>query len=146
MEQRKAGYSCISKLKIGSTDPKTGKKTEKEIIDQKEIRDEMRKFYQEIFAKQEIEEVEDSIKEYLNLDNDDEPLKEINSRKLSDKARDSLEGAISLQELTKALREDMKGDSALGIDGFTVNFIREFWTPLGALVTSAVNKVKQREF
>ena len=38
----------------------------------------------------------------------------------------------------------MKGNSAPGIDGFTVNFICEFWTPLGALFTNAVNTSKAK--
>ena len=65
------------------------------------------------------------------------------ARKLNDETRDSLEGNISLHE-TKALNEDMNGTSAPGVDGFTVNFIRIFWTPLGALVTNAVNNSKSK--
>ena len=41
---------------------------------------------------------------------------------------------MSLQEMTKALNEDMKGTSAPGVDGFTVNFIQKIQDPLGALV------------
>ena len=60
-------------------------------------------------------------------------------RQLTNETRDSLEGKISLQEMTKALNEDMNGTSAPGVDGLTVNFIRKFWTTLGALVVNAVN-------
>ena len=35
-----------------------------------------------------------------------------------------MEGKMILQEMTKALNEDMKGTSVPGVDGFTVNFIR----------------------
>ena len=38
----------------------------------------------------------------------------------------------------------MMGSSALGIYGFTVNFIRESWSPLGHLVKNAVNKSKSK--
>ena len=75
MEPRKAGYCCISKLKVNSIDKKTGGKVETEVIELKEIRDEMKNFYQDIFAKQTINEGEDSVKNYLNLDDDIEPLK-----------------------------------------------------------------------
>ena len=51
---------------------------------------------------------------------------------------------ISLHEMTKALNEDMNGTSAPGVDGFTVNFIRICWTPLGVLVTNAVNNSKSK--
>ena len=78
MEQRKAGYCCISKLKVNSIDKKTGEKVELEVIEPKEIRDEMKKFYQDIFAKQKIHEREDSVNNYLNLDDDVEALKELN--------------------------------------------------------------------
>ena len=63
-------------------------------------------------------------------------------RKLQNETRDSLEGKISLHEMKKVLNEDMNGTSAPGVDGFTVNFIRKFLTPLGALVTNAVNNSK----
>ena len=43
MEQRKIGCCCISKLKVNSIDKKTGEKVELEVIEPKEIRDEMKK-------------------------------------------------------------------------------------------------------
>ena len=46
--------------------------------------------------------------------------------------------------MTKAFNEDMNGTSAWGVDGFTLNFIRKFWTPLGALVVNAVNNSKSK--
>ena len=55
-----------------------------------------------------------------------------------------MEGQISLQEMTNALTEDMKGTSAPGVDGFRVNFIQQFWDSLGALVVKAVNKYKEK--
>ena len=70
-------------------------------------------------------------KEYMiffKSDEDTDPYKELAKRQLTNETRDSLEGEISLQELTKALNEDMNGTSAPGVDGFTVNFIRNFWT------------------
>ena len=44
--------------------------------------------------------------------------------------------------MTKALNEDMKGTSAPGVDGFTVNFIQKYLDSLGVLVVKAVNKCK----
>ena len=85
-----------------------------------------------------------AIENFLTSQGDTEPLLELNRRKLSDAQRDSLEGQITLEELTSALLEDMKGSSAPGIDGFTVNFIREFWSPLGSLVRNAVNDSKSK--
>ena len=54
MEQRKAGYCCISKLRVNTIDKNTGKKVELEVIEPKEIRDEMKKIYQDIFEKQKL--------------------------------------------------------------------------------------------
>ena len=55
-----------------------------------------------------------------------------------------MEGKMTLQEMTKALNDDMKGTSAPGVDGFTVNFIRKFWDSLGALVCNRVIKCKSK--
>ena len=54
------------------------------------------------------------------------------------------QGNISLHEMTKPLTEDMNVTYAPGVDGFTVKFIRKFWTSLGALVTNAVNSSKSK--
>ena len=43
MEQRMAGYCCISKLRVNTIDKNTGKKVELEVIEPKERRDEMKK-------------------------------------------------------------------------------------------------------
>ena len=66
-------------------------------------------------------------------------------RKLSNETKESLDGKITLLEIRKALDEDMNGTSAPGVDGFTGNFICNFWTPLGALVINAVNNSKSKE-
>ena len=83
----------------------------------------MRTFYQNIFNRQKVEEGTKAIDEFLKLCNDDNPYKELLNRRISDELRDSMEGQISLQEMKKALKEDMKGTSVPGVDGFTVNFI-----------------------
>ena len=51
---------------------------------------------------------------------------------------------MTLQEMKKALNEDMKGTSPPGVDEFTVNFIRKLWNSLGALVCNAVNECKTK--
>ena len=104
----------------------------------------MKNFYQSIFNKQDVLEGSEAITNFLTSQGNTEPLLELNRRKLSDAKRDSLEGQITLEELTSALHEDMKGSSVPGIDGFTVNFIREFWSPLGCLVRDAVNESKSK--
>ena len=51
MEQIKGGYCNLSKLRVEKTDEITGQKFEEEIIEPKEIRDEIKNFYQKILAK-----------------------------------------------------------------------------------------------
>ena len=91
--------------------------------DKIEIRDEMKTFYQNIFNRQIVKEGTGAIEEFLKLDDDENPYQELFNRRISDEIRDSMEGKMSLQEMTKAQNEDMKGTSAPGVDRFTVNFI-----------------------
>ena len=104
----------------------------------------MKNFYQNIFNKQTVKDGDKGIDDFLKSDGDTDPYEELVKRQLSNETRDSLEGKISLHEMTKALNEDMNGTSAPGVDGFTVNFIRKFWTTLGALVVNAVNTSKSK--
>ena len=48
-------------------------------------------------------------------------------------------------ELTEILNKFMKGASASGVDGFTVNWLREFWPDLRKLVTNALNEMYGEE-
>ena len=76
MEQRRAGYCNISKLKVAKWDKNTGKEINIEVTEPKEIRGEMRDFYQNIFAKQEVLEGPSAIENFLNSDDDQGPLLE----------------------------------------------------------------------
>ena len=53
-----------------------------------------------------------------------------------------MEGNLQDAELNKSLMEDMKPNSAPGIDGFTVKFIRVFWDSVRLLLREAVNSMK----
>ena len=70
MEQRRAVYCAISKLKVIKEDKNTGKKINVEVTEPQEIREEMRSFYQDIFAKQQILEGPSAIENFLNSDGD----------------------------------------------------------------------------
>ena len=83
----------------------------------------MKKLFLNIFNKQNVKEGTEAIDEFLELDDDENPYQELLNRRISDEIRHSMEGQMSLQEMTKKLNEDMKGTSAPGVDGFTVNFI-----------------------
>jgi hypothetical protein len=50
-----------------------------------------------------------------------------------------MEGKITKRELPFCLFKKMKGSSAPGIDGFTVNWLRVFWTDLESITQNALN-------
>ena len=77
MEQKRAGYCAISKLKVMKKDKNTGKEINIEVTEPKEIREEMRDFYQDIFAKQKVLEGPSAIENFLNSDDDQKPLLEL---------------------------------------------------------------------
>ena len=55
-----------------------------------------------------------------------------------------MEGKLEDDELSKALMNDMKPNSAPGIDGFTVKFIKAFWDSLKPLLREAVNSMNSK--
>ena len=62
----------------------------------------------------------------------------------SDHIKTQIEGKLNDDELSKALMEDMKPNSAPGIDGFTVKFIKAFWDSLRPLLREAVNSMNSK--
>ena len=50
-----------------------------------------------------------------------------------------MEGKLTKSELTDALFNKMHGNSAPGLDGFTVNWLRIFWQDLGTISMNALN-------
>ena len=58
------------------------------------------------------------------------PSEHIINVALSDVVRDKAEGEITHEEMEYSLFKKIKGSSASGIDGFTVNWLRKFWSSL----------------
>ena len=52
-----------------------------------------------------------------------------------------MEGPLSDSELTDTLMNSMKGASAPGIDGFTVAWLRQFWSDLITLFRLPLNEM-----
>ena len=146
MEQRKGGYCNLTKLRSNEQMMLTKLQVEEEIIDPSKIGDEMKTFDQNIFNRQEVKEGMEAIDEFVKLDNDDNPYQKLLNRRIFDEIRDSMEGNMSLQEMTKALNEDMKGTFAPWVDRFTFNFIRKIWDSLGSLVVKVVDKCKGKKY
>ena len=51
----------------------------------------------------------------------------------------SMEGKLTKTELHVALFQKMHGNSAPGLDGFTVNWLRTFWPELAEITRNALN-------
>ena len=100
--------------------------------------------FQGIFNKQNIENCPNCIADILLGDNDSKPYGELLRRQFSEELKQELEGPLIQTELKDSLFNDIKPNSAPGINGFTVKFIRTFWPALDPLITAAVNKVKRK--
>ena len=51
-----------------------------------------------------------------------------------------MEGEITLEEMEYSLFKKMKRSIALGIHGFTVNWLRKFWSSLKLITLNAINE------
>ena len=51
----------------------------------------------------------------------------------------NMEGKLTDKELHHALFEHINGSSSLGVDGFTVNYLRVFWPDMKDLTRDALN-------
>ena len=99
------------------------------IESQKEILNEAKCFYEKLYKKK------DCIRN-VNLSRE-LPFQGI--PKLTEDQKKSLEGDISLTELTAALKK-MKNNKSPGSDGFTTEFFKFFWSDIGKFVLRAINK------
>ena len=145
MENSKQGYSEITKLRILNTKfnpilPESAVNMKYfSITDADLIRYEVKASFQKIFqAQTNLQSTTNDIEHFLNSDND-EPLQELNKRKLAPDAAQKMEGLLTIEELTNSLFNHMKGNSSPGIDGFTVNHLRTFWHELKHITCDALN-------
>ena len=98
------------------------------IRSQAEIIDEQKKFYEKMYA---------------NKNTDcllaDEVLKSLNIKKLTSEQAELLEGPITYKELCDVVKE-MKNNKSPGLDGYTVEFYKFFWSDLGQIILRALNE------
>ena len=90
-----------------------------EYSETKEILKCQQKFYENLYSD-------------ISNDVDGNPIEDIageNENKLSDDESQKLEGDIKLSELSNSLK-NMKNDKSPGLDRFTVEFFKFFWTDL----------------
>ena len=100
---------------------------------------------QNIYLKQEgLNTGINDLRAFLGSNNDRRVLEVLDSRKLSNEERDSLESEISRGELKTQLFKHMRPSSAPGIDGFTVAWVRKFWADLEDVCYNAINNCYQK--
>ena len=150
-EKKLTGYTNVSMLygpveehsspATGGSLDRAANPRRKILTDPKEVREFMRKHMVEIYKRQEnLTPEAEQVESFLRGLDDHAVLNELQSRKLSNKDRDELEGMITKAELSTQLFEHMKNNSAPGIDGFMVAWVRHFWGDLADLCVAAVNK------
>ena len=110
------------------------------ITDRQGINDEFRQAFQKIYNKQDVEDSSEAIQEFLDSGGDTKPSEYLKSKALTNQESESIEGEITLTKLNHALLKKMKGKSAPGIDGFTVNWLRKFWDGLKLVSFNAINE------
>ena len=140
MVSRKNGYCNIVKLVI--PDEENPENPPEVITDPPKIRSHMTTHYQKIFKKQDLNRNPDCLKNFLLEGDDPAPYEEFLGRRIPEHLKNEIEGLLSKPELEEALHKDMKPNSAPGIDGFTVKFLRLFWPSLKDLITQGINLMK----
>ena len=96
-------------------------------LDQKEIIKETKNFYENLYTRKEVDEVD--LEDILNFDD---------IKKLSENQKNNLEGKITLNEAFQALK-NMANNKSPGSDGFTVEFFKFFWKDIGELLLRSIN-------
>jgi hypothetical protein len=97
----------------------------KELFNQNEINNEVGNFYESLYKKRIVEdcEITDIVQNIPTLSNEE---------------AGSIEGKITMEEATTALK-NMKNNKSPGTDGFTSEFFKVFWKQIGSLVVRSLN-------
>ena len=95
------------------------------LTNQKDILQEVHKFYKTLYTDVQVQDckIRDLVKEIPRL---------------NEREADNLEGEITLEEATCALKT-MKNNKSPGSDGFTAEFFKVFWKKIGVFVIRALN-------
>ena len=101
-------------------------KNGEEIRDTKEMINETKEFYEQLYKKRKVSDV--NIEDIVNT-----------LPKLEEEQAKSLEGKITYEEAASALK-NMKNDKSPGSDGMTVNFLKFFWKDIGQFIVRSLNE------
>ena len=97
--------------------------------DQKRILSEFKHFYASLFQK---------VDHNLGPNDFNTLFDSLNTRKLSKKQSDLMEGPLTIEELGNALKQT-KNNKTPGMDGFPADFFKVFWKELGVWIQQALN-------
>ena len=101
-------------------------KNGEEIRDTKEMINETKEFYEQLYKKRKVSDV--NIEEIVTT-----------LPKLEEEQANTLEGKITYEEAANALK-NMKNDKSPGTDGMTVNFFKFFWKDIGQFIIRSLNE------
>ena len=129
--EKPSKYFCSLENKnyLEKTIQKLKTKSNKVINNQKEILDEVKNFYSDLFSNK------DSLLTNCDLQ---KTLSGVPVSRLDDKQSLSLEGELSLSELAEALK-NTKNNKTPGIDGIPVEFLKIFWIKLKYFILRSLN-------
>ena len=99
------------------------------ITDAKEILEEQKNFYKNLYSKK--EDSDDSI-------TIDEALQDCNYSILSQFEKESIEGEITYDEIVRVLKRS-KNNKSPGLDGYTNEFYKFFWKDIGYFLLRSIN-------
>ena len=116
LEKRNVVNKCINKLTVDN---------DHVITDKAKIVDEIQSFYKQLYSKRDV--LDAAVSDLVN----DIPT-------LTDPEASELEGHLTLDEITYALK-NMKNGKSPGSDGFPVDFFKVFWRQLGGFVLRSLN-------
>ncbi len=106
----------------------------KVIESQKEILEEQKKFYHNLYS-QHVDENKEEIEKFLGDEN---------IRPITEQQARTCEGQITEVEIKRAIK-GMKNGKTPGSDGFPVEFYKVFWVDLGIFLTNSLNFAFTRE-
>ena len=141
LERKMGGYCSISRIntpnpnyvgpELGGIDDPIINPKNILLTNPKDVRLRMRNFMQTIYEIQgDVTPEEEHVLSFLRGNGDDAVIEELARRKLTNEEMLSLEGPISKMEMKEQLFHHMKPASDAGQDGFTVRWIKHFWTDL----------------
>ena len=117
LEKRNYVNKCMNKITLDNDTCVTNKK---------EITNVVKDFYKDLYTKRDVQDA--AVSDLVN-----------NLPALSDIEANKLEGLLTLDEISYALK-NMKNGKSPGSDGFPVEFFKVFWRQLGGLVLRSINE------